>query len=71
MKFLLTLSLTLLFVTGKCQDGSLKFQSYQKMTAYLDRDGNFKLSGGWEASRNSIVFNTMGGHFKNYKTNLC
>ncbi len=34
------------------------------MTAYLDRDGNFKLSGGWEPIRNSIVFNTKSGNLK-------
>lgn len=66
MKYLITITLLLFAYTAKSQnpETTLKFESYQKMTAYLDRDRNFKLSECFQPSRSTILFKPFGESLK-------
>lgn len=66
MKFIFTIALFLFAFTAKSQnpETTLKFESYQTMTAYLDKDRNFELSGCWEPNRSTVLFKPFGESLK-------
>lgn len=64
----ISFAIVLVFITyaAKSQnpETTLKFESYQSMTVYLDKDRLFKLSECWAPSRNTILFKPFGESLK-------